>query len=178
MKFKLTAIVLITSIFSSQLYAQCKLDKKKDDYTNKVAINTKDITIGGIGPKFGSNKKPWDIDLSFRFKDSTISLILTHASQGWASGINKFFLKLDNDLVITRDSASGEGKYRGENYTYVYSFFTLTKDELSALSKNKIVKCKIVFRYNPNFPVYDEEVKDKKSNEVKELADCLLKELN
>lgn len=51
------------------------------------------------------------------------------------------------------------------------------KDELMSLSKNNILKYRVVFANFPEYPLYEKELKDKKSLSIKEMATCLVAEV-
>lgn len=109
--------------------------------------------------------------------DSTIGFIITHESAISFDYIKQIYFKLDNDIVITKTNRINQKLYHQGVYYNCYSTFSLTRDELINLSKNKIEKYKVVFEIFPEFPVYEKELKDKKSLSLKELSSCLLAEV-
>lgn len=178
MKIKVTFFILLSLLSCQQIFSQCKLDKKKDDFTSEESITTKDVTIAYVFPILQGDKKPWNVDMCFISIDSIIGFILTHQSQGWSTEIDAVYFKLDNGTVIKKEDRFSEGEYStGGAYTFKFSRFKLTKEELTNFSNNKIEKVRIVFAYFPDYPVYEKELKDKKNMALKEVASCLLKEL-
>ena len=176
MNIKLIALILFSFTWNQQLYSQCKLIKNKDDFSSKVLIMTEDVEIANVFPILKSGD-PWTLSVSLYLNDSTIGLILTHQSATNFDYINEVYFKLDNGIVITKTNRVTQKLYHQGVYYTCYSTFFLSKDELINLSKNKVVKYKVVFSNFPEFPVYEKDLKDKKSLSLKEWSSCLLAEV-
>ena len=177
MKLKFATLIFLAFLWNQRLYSQCKLTTKKDEFTSKITINTENLTIADVFPIIG-DKQPWDVTISFYKVDDALAFVLTHESQSYSDDINEIYLKLDDGTVIKKDKRLSDGSYNtGFGYSYKFSVFGLTKDELSSLSKNKVIKLRIVFSYFPDYPVYEKDLKDKKSSALKQMASCLLTEV-
>lgn len=174
-----SALVIVMTVMSYQsLYSQCKLDKIKDDFGSGQSVSSKDVNLASVFPLIGS-KKPWDLVMSFLMVDSSLSISVTHQSQKYSSTLSSIFFKFTDGTVLKKETPSTSGQYNtGMGYQYKWTGFDITKDELLIFASKDLLKFQAQFKYFPDNPTVEEEIKSKSIDRIKKDASCMLSEFN
>lgn len=164
--------------FNSLYSQQCKLERLKDDFNSGQTVYSKDVTLASVFPLVGS-KKPWDLVMSFMLVDGSISISVTHQSQKYSSSLSSIFFKFQDGTVLKKETPSTTGEYdNGFGYEYKFTSFLLTKEELEFFASKDLLKFKADFKYFPDYPIVEEDIKDKSIDKIRKDAACILDEFN
>ncbi|OFY51337.1 MAG: hypothetical protein A2W85_03685 [Bacteroidetes bacterium GWF2_41_31] len=162
--------------FCQNLYSQCKLERKTDDFSTKKTVYSPDVTLVSIEP-FGSGKFFWNLDMSFYKEDSTLVLYITHASQSYSSRVFSIFFKFKDGTIIKKSESVNSSDYApGNPYRYTFTVFSLTKDELKIFAMTELEKFHAEFTQFDAYPVIEKEIKKKSIEKIKKDASCMLLE--
>jgi len=172
--FFLTTIILLSYC---SVYAQCKLEKTKDDFSSTQSVSSKEVTIASVFPLIGS-KKPWNLDMSFVMVDSIVTIFVLHASQSYSTSIESMSFKFTDGAVIQAETPSATGDYNsGLGYRYTSTSFILSKEELMMFASKDLLKFRADFSNYPDYPFVEQDIKSKIVDKIRTDAGCLLKEL-
>jgi len=176
---KRALIVSILILLNYQnLFSQCKLERINDDFGTGSAIYSKDVNLASVFPIIGT-KKPWDLVMSFMLVDGTITITITHQSQKYSSFLNSIFFKFKDGTVLKMEAPSTTGDYNtGLGYSYKYTGFSLNKEELELFASKDLSKFQADFKFFPDYPLVEEDIKDKNVNKIRKDAGCILEEFN
>lgn len=173
----LTVFVLI----ANNLYSQkCNLTKVKDDFASSPSVSflSKDVTLASVFPLIGS-KKPWDLVMHFLLVDGSLSISVTHQSQSYSTSLSSIFFKFQDGTIIKKEAPSTSGDYNtGLGYSYTWTGFDLTKEELMTFASKDLLKFQCSFSYFPDYPVVEQDIKNKSVEKIKRDASCILEEFN
>jgi len=176
---KYVILVCFVSILGfKDLYAQCKLDRSKDDFSGVVTIQTKPFIIMPISYFKESKMVFWDIYLSFGAKDNKLFLILDHKTSA-PTNIKSFDIKFTNDSVLQYEGPSERGPAKrrfAEDITY--SSFEIAKEELTKFSQYDVQKMRVTFEDDAKFPAKTESKFVKANAIIQQNASCVLSEFN
>ncbi len=157
---------------------QCKLERLKDDFSSSKTAYTKDVTIASVFPLIGS-KKPWDLDMSFLLIDSTCTLMVIHKDQARSSHLDYVYFKFKDGTIIKKENPLDAGTYNtGLGNRYATTGFLLTKEELTKLGTVELSKFQASLKNNIDYPLVEEEIKQKNAEKIRINASCILEELN
>jgi hypothetical protein len=154
------------------------LIKTKDDFSSSQTVESKDVTLKDVFPLLGS-KQPWNLDMSFMLEGEKLRIVFTHKSQLSSSSLSSIFFKFQDGTILKKETSSGEGIYNtGHGYTYRYTFFDLTKEELEFFASKDLLKFRADFSLFPDYPVVEDEIKAKNITVIRKDATCILEEYN
>jgi hypothetical protein len=152
------------------------LEKIKDDFGSVRSVASKDVNLASVFPLIGS-KKPWDLVMSFLMVDSSLSISVTHQSQKYSSTLSSIFFKFTDGTILKKETPSTSGQYNtGMGYEYKWTGFDITKDELSMFASKDLLKFQAEFKYFPDYPLVEEDIKSKSAEKIRKDATCLLNE--
>lgn len=175
---KMSFLTLVIVMSNQSLYSQCKLDKIKDDFGSGQSVSSKDVNLASVFPLIGS-KKPWDLVMSFLLVDSSLSISVTHQSQKYSSTLSSIFFKFNDGTVLKKETPGTSGQYNtGMGYQYKWTGFDITKEELLMFASKDLVKFQAEFKFFPDNPIVEEEIKIKSIDRIKKDATCILNEFN
>jgi len=159
----------------NSLYAQnCKLERIKDDFGSGETFYSKDVTLASVFPLVGS-KKPWDLVMSFMLVDGSLSISVTHQSQKYSTSLSSIYFKFQDGTVLKKETPATTGKYNtGLGYSYTYTSFNLTKEDLMLFASKDLLKFQADFKYFPDYPIVETKSVDK----IRKDASCILDEFN
>jgi len=158
------------------LYSQCKLERSKDDFSSSQTVSSQDVTLASVFPLIG-NKKPWELVMSFIWVDSAFSISVTHQSQSYSTSLSSIFFKFKDGTVIRKVAPSYASDYdTGLGYNYTSTGFEMTKDEIMIFASKDLLKIQAIFKYFPDHPVVEEEIKNKSIERIRKDASCILSE--
>lgn len=167
-------------IFSSQsvIAQKCDLKILKDDFSSSKAVYSKDVTLASVFPLIGS-KKPWELVMSFMLDGSTCTIIVTHKDQGLSSKLENIFFKFKDETILKLENPLDAGTYNtGKGYIFESTAFVIGKEELMKLSSVDLIKFKTSLRNNINYPLVEEEIKQKNIDKIRNDASYILNEYN
>jgi len=172
--------IFISLLFVSQnLFSQCDLIRPKDDFETTTKIITQDQKIIGVFPLIG-DKAPWDLFLKFAKIDSSLRLILTHQCDHTNKGsgiVKSIFFKFKNDSLIKKYNSIFTQSVRELGQYFTATAFLISKEELEKFSSLELVKVRVKFESDFDYPEVDAEIKKKFVENVKKNAKCLFLEL-
>ena len=177
----LKKILLLTTMFvfaSITLYSQCKLVKIKDDFGGETSALTKDVTLASVFPLVGS-KQPWELVMKFMLVEGSVSISVTHQSQKYSTSLSTIFFKFKDGTVLKMETPATSGDYNtGLGYSYTFTSFDLTKEDLMLFASKDLLKFQADFTHFPDYPIVEEEIKSKNIDKIRKDASCILDELN
>ncbi|MCK9639748.1 MAG: hypothetical protein M0R39_07535 [Prolixibacteraceae bacterium] len=150
----------------------------KDDFSTGQSVYSKDVTLASVFPLIGS-KKPWELVMSFMLVDGSLSISVTHQSQKYSSGLSSIFFRFKDGTVLKKETPSTTGDYNnGLGYKYKFTGFFLTKEELELFASKDLLKFQANFSYFPDYPIVEEDLKNKSIDRIRIDASCILTEFN
>jgi len=171
-------IVVVLVFVVQSLYPQCKLERLKDDFNSGQTVYSKDVTLASVFPLIGS-KKPWDLVMNFMLVGSSISISVTHQSQKYSSSLSSISFRFKDGTILKMETPISTGDYNtGLGYKYKFTGFLLTKEELELFASKDLLKFQASFRYFPDYPVVEENIKSKSVDKLRKDAACMLDEFN
>lgn len=176
---KIFFLLIVFVMGYNSLYAQnCKLERIKDDFGYGETFYSKDVTLASVFPLVGS-KKPWDLVMSFMLVDGSLSISVTHQSQKYSTSLSSIYFKFQDGTVLKKETPATTGKYNtGLGYSYTYTSFNLTKENLLLFASKDLLKFQADFKYFPDYPIVEEDIKTKSVEKIRKDASCILDELN
>lgn len=171
-------IVVVLVFVVQSLYPQCKLNIIKDDFDSSKSASSKEVTIASVFPVIGS-KKPWDLVMNFMLIDGSVLISVTHQSQKYSSSISSIIFKFTDGTVLNKEKPNAITDYNtGLGYVYKSTGFLLTKEELELFASKDLLKFRAIFKYFPDYPVVEENIKSKSVEKIRKDAACMLDEFN
>jgi hypothetical protein len=172
-------VLSVTLLISSQnLFSQCKLESKTDEFSSIKTINSPDVTLVSIEP-FGSTNSFWNLDMCFKILNNALQIQVTHASQSYSSRLDFIYFKFKDGTLIKKTEVVNTGNYNsGHGYDYTYTTFSLTKDELLKFSSTELDKFQAEFTHFTDYAHIEKDIKTKSVGKILKDANCILSELN
>jgi len=173
-------IVMLVFVFHCQLlYSQCDLTRPKDDFsTIKKVITQEQKIINELA--LLSDKASWELFLRFAKIDSLLRIIVTHQCDYTNKGsgiVESIFFKFKNDSLIKKFKSIITESVREGSIYYTATVFLISKDELERFASSEIVKVRVKFRSDFDYPEVDADIKKKFSERVVKNANCLFLDL-
>lgn len=160
-------------------YGQCDLVRPKDDFETTTKVITQDQKIISVLALL-SDKAQWDLLLKFAKIDSSLRLILTHECdyKNKGSGIvQSIFFKFKNDSLIKKQNSIFTQSVREGSIYYTATAFSISKDELQKFATWELVKVRVKFYADFDYPEVDADIKKKFGEKVAKNANCLFLDL-
>lgn len=165
--------------FCHASFAQCKIFTKTDDFTGAVTSWTKQVKIASDGVP-GILKGAGNVDCSFKVFLHFVSgkgkvvLVLTERSDMCGCATASISLKFSNNTVLTKTNVRfGQEKTKTATESEQYSYFDLTKEELTMLSNLPIAKFRLKYQGCSEHPVIEEEMTNNDGEKIQESAKCI-----
>ena len=168
---------IICIINNNSLYSQCKLETKKNDFGEGKSFYTKDITIFAVFPLIG-DKKPWNLNMSFDLTDNDLSIIVTHQSQSYSTSLSFINFRFNDGTIINKIPSLTDDYHTGLGYSYTYTEFHITKEELELFSSKNLLKFQAGFNNFPDYPLVENDLKNNTVSRIKKDALCILNQFH
>lgn len=173
--FYLTALFLF---ICQSLFSQCKLERIKDDFGNGDAVYSNDVALKHVFPIIGS-KQPWDLVMSFMLVKGQVSIQINHKSQSYSSSLSTIYFRFKDGTIVKKETPSTVTDYNtGLGYKYKITGFFLTKEELELFATKDLLKFQADFRNFPDYPIVEDDIKDKNADKLKKDASCMVTEFD
>lgn len=178
MKILITAIFFIFSISTSFSQSSCISINEIDPFTKKKKVETKQISLtSAISDAIF--KRDYTINMLFGIKNDSLIVAFNFQCEGCKTvGLKKAMLIFSNDSVITIDNLIIEAP-RSEKTIFLNtptngrkSYSYLSSEELKIYQERKIEKIRIE---TIEGRTADYELKEKKSKQLMEIAECIKK---
>lgn len=176
---KMFVVMAMFILSYSSLYAQkCNLKTIKDEYASppSVSVVSEDITLGGAFRVLG-DALPWHLDMKFFLDNGQLSILITHHqshSEG-TSLLNSIFFVFKDGTVIRKEEPIGSNDFSAAG---TLTGFVLTKEELQFFASKDLMKFKVEFKFFPERPIFENEIKQKSIDIIRKDASCILSEYN
>lgn len=170
-------LMFVLLLCSQSLYSQCKLERTKDDFSSSQTVYSRDVTIASVFPLIGS-KKPWDLIMNFWLIDNSYSMCIAHHSQSNSSELSAIFFKFQDGTIVKKEMPSRTQDYNtGLGYSYTFTFFNLTKEELKIFASKNLLKFQADLKNNRDYPIVEEDIKKQSIDKIRKDANCILTEI-
>lgn len=176
---KMFVVMAMFILSYSSLYAQkCNLKTIKDEYASppSISVVSEDVTLGGAFRVLG-DALPWHLDMKFFLDDGQLSILITHHQSRLetTSLLNSIFFVFKDGTVIRKEEPIGSNDFSAAG---TLTGFVLTKEELQFFASKDLMKFKVEFKYFPERPIFENELKQKSIDIIRKDASCMLTEIN
>lgn len=160
------------------LYAQCKLERIKDNFGAGETVYSNDVTLKKVFPLIGS-KEPWELVMSFMLVNGVPTITINHKSQSYSSTVNSIYFSFTDGSVIKKETPGSVSSYNtGFGYSYKLTSFFLSKEELEIFATKDLLKFQADFRNFPDYPLVEDDFKSKSAEKLKNDAGCIVTEFD
>lgn len=169
-------VISILALCSQSLYAQCDLERSKDEFTSVQTIYSNPIEIANVIP-FSEKKDPWFLSMSIYKIESNIQLAMAFSSPYYTYEVSSIIFKFKDESVIKMSKPLKYFDYKSNIYKYKYTYFLLSKEDLMKLASEDLIKYRVEFYHFDECPFYEKELKKKIIEKIRKDASCMLLEI-
>lgn len=157
-------------------YAQCKLDRKKDDFGSGQTVSSKNVILAIEVPH--SYNDTWSLNMKYTLVDSLIYVSITHESKLLVSIVRSIFFKFKDGTILKKETPNTTDDFIDKSGNQFKSTgFLITKSELESFATKDLEKFKVIFRAFPIKPEFENEISARQGGKLKNDAACILNEI-
>lgn len=172
-------LLIVGVLFSYQsLFSQCKLERIKDDFGEGETVYSNEVSLKKVFPLIGS-KEPWELVMNFMLVKGVPTILVNHKSQSYSSSLKSIYFSFKDGSVIKKETPSSVSSYNtGFGYEYELTNFILSKEEIEMFATKDLLKFQVDFRYFPDYPLVEDDIKSKNAEKLKKDAVCMVTEFD